>query len=316
MGGFVNYEFEKISLQSEKKERYPLKTQKAAVIGHPIGHTMSPFIHERLFKLAGIPMEYRVLDVPDLAAAMPLLRTLDCFNITIPHKTGIIPYLDDICESARLCGSVNTVKVIDGKLHGYTTDGAGAAVSLAIHGLDLCGRVLILGNGGAARAIAFQAATQRKDFDITIVHREGSYEKAMKLADGLAEYARGRGDKKFRITVMSYRELGEERGRSYDLLVNTTSVGMYPNINACPVSGGVVERCAAVFDAVFNPGETELLRLGRELRKKTVPGMGMLVCQAAYSHKIWYDTEFRNEDLLQLIADAQAEMAVRFGGGV
>ncbi|ANU53349.1 shikimate dehydrogenase [Acutalibacter muris] len=292
-----------------------MKTQKAAVIGHPIGHTMSPFIQERLFGLSGIPMEYQVIDVPNLADALPKLRELDCFNITIPHKTGIIPYLEDMCESARLCGSVNTVKVTDGRLYGYTTDGAGAAVSLAVHGLDFCRRVLILGNGGAARAIAFQAAVNRPDFDISIAHREGSCDKAMALAGELADFARARGDKKFRITVMSYRELEDEPGKEYGLLVNTTSVGMYPEVKACPVSGRVVERCEAVFDAVFNPGETELLKLAKELRKKTVPGMGMLVCQAAYSHKIWYGTEFRNEDILQLIEEAKEELAVRFGGG-
>lgn len=291
-----------------------MDTQKAAVIGHPIGHTMSPFIQERLFELSHIPMEYQVLDVPDLAAAMPELRKLDCFNITIPHKSGIIPYLTDICESAKLCGSVNTVKVIDGKLYGYTTDGAGAAVSLSIHGLDFCRKLLILGNGGAARAIAFQAAIQQPDFDITIAHREGSYERAMRLAGELADYARGRGDKGFRVTVMSYRELEDEPDTRYGLLVNTTSVGMYPNADACPVSERVVGRCGAVFDAVFNPAETELLKTAKGLGIKTVPGMGMLVCQACYSHKIWYDTEFRNEDILQLIEDSQGELARRFGG--
>lgn len=292
-----------------------MKPQKAAVIGHPIGHTMSPFIQKRLFELSNIPMEYQVIDVPDIEQALPALRKLDCFNITIPHKSGIIPYLEDMDESARLCGSVNTVKVTDGRLYGSTTDGTGAAVSLSIHGLDFRRRVLILGNGGAARAIAFQAAIQQRDFDITIVHRDGSYDRASALAQELAGFARARGDRKFLITVMSYRELEAEPDKSYGLLVNTTSVGMYPNPDACPVSGKVVERCEAVFDAVFNPGETRLLKLAGELHRKTVPGMGMLVCQAAYSHKIWYDTEFRNEDILQLIADAQAELAVRFGGG-
>lgn len=291
-----------------------MNTQKAAVIGHPIGHTMSPFIQERLFELSNIPMEYQALDVPDLAAALPQLRKLDCFNITIPHKSGIIPYLDGICDSAKLCGSVNTVKVVDGKLYGYTTDGAGAAVSLSINGLDFRRRVLLLGNGGAARAIAFQAAIQQPDFDITIAHREGSYERAMKLAEELADYARGRGDKNFHITVMSYRELEDEPDTKYGLLVNTTSVGMYPNADACPVSERVIGRCGAVFDAVFNPAETQLLKKAGELGIKTVPGMGMLVCQASYSHKIWYDTEFRNEDILQLIEDAQAELARRSGG--
>lgn len=291
-----------------------MDTQKAAVIGHPIGHTMSPFIHKRLFELSDIPMEYRVMDVPDLEAALPELRELDCFNITIPHKSAIIPYLDGICESARLCGSVNTVKVIDGRLYGYTTDGAGAAVSLAVHGLDFRRKVLLLGNGGAARAIAFQAAIQQPDFDVTIAHREGSYDKAMRLAGELADFARGRGDKEFRVTVMSYRELEDEPGTEYGLLVNTTSVGMYPEVNACPVSEKVIGRCGAVFDAVFNPAQTQLLKKAGGLGIKTVPGMGMLVCQASYSHKIWYDTEFRNEDILQLIEDSQAELARKFGG--
>ncbi|WP_322200301.1 shikimate dehydrogenase [Acutalibacter intestini] len=287
---------------------------RAGVIGHPIGHTMSPFIQKRLFELSNIPMEYQVLDVPDLKAALPKLRELDCFNVTIPHKTAIIPYLEDMCESAKLCGSVNTVKVVDGRLYGYTTDGAGAAVSLAIHGLDFRRKVLILGSGGAAKAVAFQAAIQHKDFDITLVHREGSYEKAMDLANKLAEFARGRGDQRFLVTVESYRELEEEPPCRYGLLVNATSVGMYPHWEACPVSERVVARCSAVFDVVYNPTETALLKKARGLGAKTVPGMGMLVCQAAYSHKIWYDTEFRNEDLLRLIQDAQKEMERLFGG--
>ncbi len=288
--------------------------QKAAVIGHPIGHTMSPFIQKRLFALSGIPMEYQVLDVPNLEEALPVLRSLDCFNITIPHKSGIIPYLEDMCESAKLCGSVNTVKVVGGKLHGFTTDGAGAAVSLAIHGLNFHRRVLILGNGGAARAIAFQAAIQRPDFDITITHREGSYEKALALANRLGDFARRRGDKNFLVRVMSYQELEEDRAGRYGLLVNTTSVGMYPHVDACPVSETVVGRCEAVFDAVFNPGETKLMRLARQQGVRAIGGMGMLVCQAAYSHKIWYDTEFDPQDLLRLIPEAQWEMERLFGG--
>lgn len=291
-----------------------MNIQKAAVIGHPIGHTMSPFIQKRLFELSHIPMEYSVLDVPDLAAALPQLRQLDCFNITIPHKSAIIPYLADLCESAKLCGSVNTVKVVDGRLYGFTTDGPGAAVSLSIHGLDFHGRVLILGNGGAARAVAFQAAIQHPDFDITIVHREGSYEKALTLADSLAAFARTRGDRNFLVRVMSYRELEEDRAGQYHLLINTTSVGMCPHTDACPVSAQVIGRCQAVFDAVYNPADTLLLQRAREQGITAVPGMGMLVCQAAYSHKIWYDTEFDPADLRQLITDAQTELSRLFGG--
>lgn len=294
------------------------KTQKAAVIGHPIGHTMSPFIQKRLFALSGTPMEYQVLDVPDLAAAMGTLRGLDCFNVTIPHKTDIIPFLDGLCDHARLCGSVNTVTVRNGRLYGSTSDGPGAAVALSIHGLSMNGKILLLGNGGAARAIAFMAA-QHPDFNLTLVHRDSSYEKVMELAGDLADFARSRGDKQFLITVQSYAELeAEARGglKRYDLLINATSVGMYPNIGASPVSEAVVSRCGAVFDAVYNPEKTELLRLAEEVGVKTVGGMGMLVCQAAYSHHIWFGTEFQNEDLLQLIKDANAEMKRIFGEGI
>lgn len=127
-----------------------MRVQNAAVIGHPIGHTMSPFIHQRLFALEGIPVSYQVLDVPDLPAALPALRELDCFNITIPHKSSILPFLDGLEEKARLFGSVNTVQVKEGKLLGFTTDGAGCYKALENHGCDFSGRVLLLGNGGAA----------------------------------------------------------------------------------------------------------------------------------------------------------------------
>ncbi len=293
------------------------RVQNAAVIGHPIGHTMSPFIQHRLFELSGIPMEYKVLDIPDLEAALPELKKLDCFNITIPHKNAIIPYLNGIDDRARLCGSVNTVKVVDGRLYGSTSDGPGASVALSIHGESIRDKeILLLGNGGAARAIAFVIA-EHPNFHLTIAHRDSSYEKAMKLADSLAAFARSRGDKDFLITVQSYGELeAEARGRlkRYDLLVNATSVGMYPNVGVSPVSEGIVSCCNAVFDAVYNPRKTKLLLLAEKAGVKAIGGMGMLVCQAAYSHHIWYGTEFQNKDLLQLIEDANAEMERIFGG--
>ena len=158
-----------------------MNTQSVAVIGHPIGHTMSPFIHHRLFRLSGIPLAYQVLDVPDLPAALPALRGLDCFNITIPHKRAILPYLDGIDPAAKAFGSVNTVQVRQGKLYGYTTDGAGCRKALENHGLSFHGKMLLLGNGGAARAIAFEAAQGAGDFQITIAHRPGSYHKANAL---------------------------------------------------------------------------------------------------------------------------------------
>lgn len=294
-----------------------LNTQKAAVIGHPIGHTMSPFIQKRLFELAGILMEYQVIDVPDLESDLDTLCSLDCFNVTIPHKSAIIPFLSGISERAERSGSVNTVTVRDGKLYGDTSDGPGASVALSIHGEKIKDReILLLGNGGAAKAIAFVAA-EHPNFHITIAHRAGSIDKAAALAYRLKEFAAERGDNDSFAKLISYDELenqSELGATHYDLLINATSVGMYPNTGISPVSKSVVSACDTVFDIVYNPKKTELLSLAEEVGATAIGGMGMLVCQAAYSHHIWYGTEFKNEDLLKLIDDAEKELEMRFGG--
>lgn len=290
-----------------------MNIQKAAVIGHPIGHTMSPFIHERLFALSGIPMEYQVLDVPDLEAALPALRGLDCFNITIPHKSAILPYLDEIDPAAKEFGSVNTVQVKDGKLIGYTTDGAGCRKALENHGLSFGGSVLILGNGGAARAVAFEVAQCVRDFHITIAHRPSSYGKADVLAQELMCFANRRKDEDSYVATENYDMLIAE-GESFDLLINCTSVGMYPDSDASPVPEPVVARCAAVFDAVYNPSRTRLLEMAESVGAKAIGGMDMLVYQAVRAHEIWYGTRFDPADIAALCGDAEIELQKRFAG--
>ncbi len=291
-----------------------MEIQKAAVIGHPIGHTMSPFIHKRLFALEGIPVRYQVLDVPDLSAAVPALRELSCFNVTIPHKGAILPFLNGVEEQARLFGSVNTVQVKEGKLFGFTTDGAGCFKALENHGLDFSGRLLLLGNGGAARALAFEAALRQPQLDLTIACREGSQEKAGALAREVAQFLQRREGGSHPVQVATYEELEAAcaGGGRFDLLLNATSVGMYPKAGESPVSRQVVGRCKAVFDAVYNPAETELLRLAGEAGAQTVGGMEMLVYQAVAAHEIWYGTRFCQKDLERLCEDAQKELARLF----
>ncbi|MCH5353658.1 MAG: shikimate dehydrogenase [Acutalibacter sp.] len=289
------------------------KMQNAAVIGHPIGHTMSPFLQERLFALQGLPLCYQVLDIPELSEQMETLRSLDCFNVTIPHKSNIIPFLADLTEKARLCGSVNTVRVENGKLYGTTTDGIGCRKALERHGLELSGNILLLGNGGAAKALAFETA-DRPGFHLTIACRKESFEKAKVLADSLADTARKNGKRGFRIVLETYEELEADKTAVFDLLLNATSVGMTPHAGVSPVSEQVISRCAAVFDAVYNPEETELLRLAKKLGKETVGGMEMLVYQAAESHEFWYGSRFREEDLDKLCRDAAEELQRRTEG--
>lgn len=304
----------KLEIYEKEVFSRPMETiQNAAVIGHPIGHTMSPFLQERLFALQGLPLRYQVLDIPELSESLETLRSLDCFNITIPHKSNIIPFLEDLTEKARLCGSVNTVRVESGKLFGTTTDGTGCRKALERHGLGFTGNLLLLGNGGAAKALAFEAA-ERPGFHLTIACRKESFENAKGLADGLADSARKNGKRGFRIVLETYEELEADQAASFDLLLNATSAGMTPHAGVSPVSERVISRCAAVFDAVYNPEETELLRLAKKLGKKTVGGMEMLVYQAAASHEFWYGSQFREEDLDKLCKDAAEELKRRTAG--
>lgn len=276
-----------------------------AVIGHPIGHTMSPFIHDRLFSLTGHKPDYIVMDVPSVPDALETLRTLDGFNITIPHKSAILPYLDIIDEKAELFGSVNTVKAENGKLCGYTTDGVGCRKALQRCGLDFNGALLFLGRGGAARAIAFEAVLTAEEPKIDFACRGESMEKAQELCAELSALCKKQG-KKGEFRVLSYEAL-EAEDKRYDLVLNTTSVGMYPKAGVSVVGAAVLKCCRAAFDAVYNPGETEFLRIAKDCGLVTVGGMGMLVCQAVAAHEIWYGASFEDGDIERLITDAEAE---------
>lgn len=282
-----------------------MKLQKAAVIGHPIRHTMSPFIHKALFSASGIEMQYSVLDIENIGQELETLKTLNVFNVTIPHKENIISVLDELDEKAAAFGAVNTVQVLNGKMKGYITDGAGCLSAIESEGVSTKGKTLILGSGGTARALAFELAYTNPSFNVTIVHRPNSVEKAKKICNEVESFSKDRFSGK--ICCITYDEL-ENSDEKYDLLINATNIGMFPNVNAYAVSKSVINRCDAVFDAVFNPEQTLLLKRAESLGKKTIKGIGMLVRQAAEAHKIWYGSSFDEKFLKQLCNDATAEM--------
>ena len=145
---------------------------------------------------------------------------------------------------------------------------------------------------------------------LDIVCRESSLEKAQALSDELAELCRTR-SKTGVFRVLSYDELAKETGH-YDLVLNTTSLGMYPKTGVSAVGEDVLSRCKAAFDAVYNPGKTKFLKLAASCGLKTVGGMGMLVCQAVAAHELWYGASFKDSDIEQLICDAEAETARLF----
>lgn len=274
--------------------------RKFAVIGHPIGHTMSPFIHKRLFELAKEDGEYIKADIsPDeLKLRISELNELSGYNITIPHKQAIIPFLDKLDKKAELYGSVNTVR--NGSVReGFTTDPDGFLKALETSGIPFSGDIVIIGYGGAARTFVYEAALAK--CNITIAAR--SRDKADILAD---EVSLKVPDTRIKSCLIS------ELDGDFDLLVNATPVGMYPNKDSMPVSEKALSRCKNVFDAIYNPLETVLIQKAKANGSKAVGGMSMLVWQAVVAHQIWDGSQYSIGDIDQLIWDSAVEMKRKF----
>lgn len=274
-----------------------------AVIGYPIGHTMSPFIHERLFALAGLPATYGVYQVApeelkDYAAGE--LSRLDGYNITIPHKEAVIQYLDALNPKAKLYGSVNTVLGGERKT-GYTTDPEGFTRSLENAGMPLAGRCVILGCGGVARVMAVEAALA--GCRVTIACRPQSLARADKLRADVTRIVPGAP-----VSLCGMDQVGGE----IDLLVNATPVGMYPRVAESPLPMEALRKTAYLFDAIYNPAETRLMQMAAAGGTKVLGGMPMLVWQAVAAHRIWDGSVYRPEDIDGLCALAAEEVARRF----
>lgn len=276
--------------------------KKYAVIGHPIGHTMSPFIHKRLFSLAGIDAEYSVYDVPpeELKETFDKeLSNLNGFNITIPHKQAIIPFLDYLDPKAKLYGSVNTFFNDNGAFRGYTTDPDGFLMALKSAGIPFEGRTVILGCGGVARTMAYEAVLAKND--LTLAVRPDDLTMANDLKKELDALD---GDN---VKVCKISDLQGD----IDVLINATPVGMFPHDENCPVSDEVIKNSKSVFDAIYNPLETKLIKKAKQNGALAVGGMSMLVWQAVVAQTKWNDVAFDKNDIDNLCLDCLEELKNR-----
>ncbi len=277
--------------------------KKYAVIGHPIAHTMSPFIHSKLFELAGIDAEYGVLDISPENLGTEYgntLKKLDGYNITIPHKQAIIPYLNALDDKARMYGSVNTVLNSGGKSKGFTTDPDGFIKAADYAGIPLDGRVVILGCGGVARTMAYEALFRGAELEFAV--REKSIEKVKKL---ISEIKDNIDNPKVGFCIV------DELTGDIDTLVNATPVGMSPNTDLMPVSEAQLKNCANVYDAVYNPLDTLLIKTARKNGSNAESGMSMLVWQAAAAQYHWNGSEFDKKDIENLCVLAGEELKKR-----
>lgn len=274
--------------------------KKYGLIGHPLGHSMSPFIHKRLFDESGRNAEYSLIDISpeDMSAKLPgLLESYDGLNVTIPHKVPVIEYLDSLDESAERYNSVNCICRKNGRLTGFNTDCDGFLRSVPKKNLG--GRVLLLGCGGVGRMMAIEAARHGGNVTMAVIPE------ANKIADDLtAEVKEKISGAEISITSM------DSISGEFDLLINATPVGMYPKTDACPVSREIIGRCGAVFDAVYNPVKTKLIQFAEEMGITAVGGMSMLVLQAVSAHEIWDGDSYTDEQINKIISEA-AEIVER-----
>jgi len=259
-------------------------TRVTAVFGYPVHHSLSPVMHNAAFGELGLDFVYVPCKVhPEgLGDAVRGIRALDMVgaNLTIPHKEHVIKYLDRVSEEARIIGSVNTVVNRDGSLHGYSTDGIGFIKALECAGKSPKGsRAVILGAGGSARAIAY--ALLGLEARITILNR--THARAVELADVLNRFS---GIETVKAYALDSAEAGEAV-RNADLLVNCTSVGMYPNVDEQPIPSNWLHKDVFVYDQIYNPLETKLLKAARGVGASAANGVGMLVFQGASAFELW-----------------------------
>ncbi len=273
--------------------------KKFAVIGYPLNYSRSPEIHNRAFVNLGMNAVYEKLElVPQIfqlrIKEVKTQNEWSGFNVTIPFKKEIIPFLDALDQTAQAVGAVNTVEISDrGEWIGHNTDVIGFIKPLQTlpESPDSC---LVIGAGGAARAVLFGLLSVIKPREIMVCNRTRS--KAEELKNALA----GRAD--IPIEVAALNEM-TDCNRSFDLVVNTTSVGMGQLKDKQPLSlKGILRPGSVVYDLIYNPQETRLLQEASALGATTINGWPMLVYQAAASFRIWTGRDFPQEILQELLS--------------
>ena len=262
-------------------------TQHLGIIGYPIEHTFSPAMHNFISEAVHNNFIYSAYLIPpeQLENAINAVRALDIkgINVTAPHKVEVMQYLDEVTDTARELGSVNTVVNRGGKLYGYNTDADGFCMMLEKNDIPIKGsNILIIGAGGVTRPTVIRLIDNGASA-ITVLNR--TKEKADSLADDIMKV------KGFKIntTVNSF---------DFDIVINTTSAGMEPQENALPTDSiseisdlSFINENTAVVDMIYNPSETRFLKESRERGAKTINGLGMLIYQGVIAYELFTDTK-------------------------
>ncbi|MFA9558813.1 shikimate dehydrogenase [Evansella sp. AB-rgal1] len=255
------------------------------VIGYPIKHSLSPQMHSAVYDKLKLSMAYHAFEVrPDqLEIAIQGVRGLGLqgVNVTIPHKVEVMNYLDEIDGLAKEIGAVNTIVNVNGRLKGYNTDGEGYLRSLlAAMKEELSSKsVLMIGAGGASKAVSLTLAKHGVK-QIVIANR--TLAKAQELQSSCSRFAAS--------SAMTIEE-AEQRLDEFDIIINTTSIGMLPEIDAIPISLQRLKKGAFVSDLIYTPVQTKFLREAEEMGAPTLNGVDMFVYQGALAFEHWTNIE-------------------------
>ncbi|HEY6873344.1 MAG TPA: shikimate dehydrogenase [Geobacteraceae bacterium] len=252
-------------------------TRICAVIGNPVAHSLSPAIHNAAFDELGLDFVYVSFRVEDVGSALAGMRALDNFrgmSVTIPHKIEAMKHVDEIAEVDRAIGSINTIINDNGRLIGLGTDGPGALKALADAGVALDGRhVLMLGAGGAARAIAFTLARNAALNTLTLMDINEA------MLQGLAADLKAGTIARIEAEALTGASLAKAMAHA-DVIINCTPIGMHPKEDASLVPVELFRPGQAVFDIVYNPLETRLLADARSRGLTVISGVEMFINQA------------------------------------
>jgi shikimate dehydrogenase len=249
-------------------------TELYGVIGNPVRHSLGPIMHNAALSHKGIDAVYLAFESTDVEGAIKGMRSLGIkgMSVTIPHKGSVIPFLDQIDPLAKEIGAVNTIVNKNNKLTGYNTDATGALRTLndvvQVNGK----RCVILGAGGAARAIGY--ILKKNNANLMIANRSAERGKAL-----------------CRSLDSDFIRLEEVLDVEVDILINTTSVGMSPNAEFSPVSEDVLKPGMTVMDIIYNPRTTKLLQLASQNGCHIVDGLNMFIYQGAEQFKLWTGQE-------------------------
>jgi len=244
-----------------------------AVIGDPIAHSLSPVLHQEVYSQLELDASFERTRVkPDNLHSFMSSNKLDGFNVTIPHKQSVIPFLDELDESAQIIGAVNCVH----KGKGYNTDWIGFLKAMEINKIDLNGKdCTILGAGGAAKAIAYALTTSNVK-SISIINR--SQENANQLSQWIQN------NSNIRVTTTTPEHLSAVA----DLFINCTPLGMWPDTEQIPMNMDLVNNNHILVDTIYNPIETQWLKSGNAKGAKTIGGLDMFIAQGLASADIWF----------------------------